>query len=113
MPHTYKGTLTHLNSGETMKRYFAATLLVPALLAGCGGNYQITRAGDVPATKSDLARDERACNQANFFVPESSKDKSDQTIHMTAAYIDCMRDKGWNFARTERKLSWIKSVQLD
>ena len=38
-----------------MKRYFAATLLVPALLAGCGGNYQITRAGDVPATAADTA----------------------------------------------------------
>ena len=96
-----------------MKRYLAATLLVPALLAGCGGNYQITRAGDAPATKADFERDERACNQANFFVPESSKDKADQTIHMSAAFIDCMRDKGWNFNRTERKMSWVKSVQLN
>lgn len=96
-----------------MKRYLAAPLLLAALLAGCGGNYQITRAGDAPASKADFERDERACNQANFFVPESSRDKADQTVHMSAAFIDCMRDKGWNFTRTERKLSWIKSVQLD
>jgi hypothetical protein len=96
-----------------MKRSFAVTLLLATLLAGCGGNYQITRAGNDAATKADFERDERACNQANFFVPESSKDKSDQTIHMSSAFIDCMRDKGWNFKRTERKLSWVKSVQLN
>ena len=96
-----------------MKRSFAVTLLLAALLAGCGGNYQITRAGNDTATKADFDLDERACNQANFFVPESSKDKSDQTIHMSSAFIDCMRDKGWNFKRTERKLSWVKSVQLN
>lgn len=91
-----------------MKRYLAATLLFPALLAGCGGNYQITRSGNAPAAKADFERDERACNQANFFIPASSKDKADQTIHISPAFIDCMRDKGWKFTRTERKLSWIK-----
>jgi hypothetical protein len=96
-----------------MKQSVAAVLLLSALLAGCGGNYQITRAGNDGATKADFERDERACNQANFFVPESSKDKSDQTIHMSAAFLDCMRDKGWNFKRTERKFSWVKSVQLN
>ena len=96
-----------------MKSSFAAALLFSALLAGCGGNYKITRVDNVGATKADFERDERACNQANFFVPESSKDKADQTIHMSAAFLDCMRDKGWNFKRTERKLSWMKSVQLD
>lgn len=96
-----------------MKSSFVAVLVLSALLAGCGGNYQITRAGNDAATKADFERDERACNQANFFVPSSSKDKADQTIHMSAAFIDCMRDKGWNFTRTERKLSWIKSVQVN
>jgi hypothetical protein len=96
-----------------MKSSFVAVLVLSALLAGCGGNYQITRAGNDAATKADFERDERACNQANFFVLSSSKDKADQTIHMSAAFIDCMRDKGWNFTRTERKLSWIKSVQLN
>jgi hypothetical protein len=96
-----------------MKSSFVAVLVLSALLAGCGGNYQITRAGNDAATKADFERDERACNQANFFVPSSSKDKADQTIYMSAAFIDCMRDKGWNFTRTERKLSWIKSVQLN
>lgn len=96
-----------------MKTSFTATLFFTALLAGCGGNYQISRAGDNTTTQTDFERDERACNQANFFVPESSKDKADQTIHMSAAFIDCMRDKGWNFKRTERKLSWVKSVQLN
>lgn len=96
-----------------MKSSLAVTLLFSAVLAGCGGTYQITRAGNDAATKADFERDERACNQANFFVPASSKDKPDQTIHMSAAYIDCMREKGWNFKRTERKLSWVKSVQLD
>ena len=96
-----------------MKASLAMTFVFSAALVGCGGSYQITRAGNDGATKADFERDERACNQANFFVPESSKDKADQTIHMSAAYIDCMRDKGWNFKRTERKLSWVKSVQLD
>jgi hypothetical protein len=96
-----------------MKTSLAATLCFTALLAGCGGNYQISRAGNDASTQADFERDERACNQANFFVPESSKNKADQTIHMSAAFIDCMRDKGWNFKRTERKLSWVKSVQLD
>lgn len=96
-----------------MKQSVAAVLLLSAALAGCGGSYQITRASNDGATKADFERDERACNQANFFVPESSKDKSDQTIHMSAAFMDCMRDKGWNFKRTERKLSWVKSVQLN
>lgn len=96
-----------------MNRFLAAPLLCSALLIGCGGNYQITRVGNDASTKTDFERDERACNQTNFFVPESSKDKADQTIHMSAAFIDCMRDKGWNFKRTERKLSWVKSVQLN
>ncbi len=96
-----------------MKPSFAVALLFSALLAGRGGNYQITRAGTDGGSKADFERDERACNQANFFVPESSKDKKDQTIYMSAAFMDCMRDKGWNFKRTERKLSWVKSVQLD
>jgi len=96
-----------------MKPSLAAILFFTALLAGCGGNYQISRAGNDATSKTDFERDERACNQTNFFVPESSKDKADQTIHMSAAFIDCMRDKGWNFKRTERKLSWIKSVQLN
>ncbi len=97
-----------------MKQSFSATLLLPTLLlASCGGNYQITRTGSNAATKADFEQDERACNQANFFVPESSKDKKDQTIYMSAAFIDCMRDKGWNFNRTERKFSWIKSVRMD
>ena len=96
-----------------MKQSVATVLLLSALLAGCGGNYQITRAGNDAATKADFEQDERTCNQVNFFVPESSKDKKDQTIHMSSAFLDCMRDKGWNFKRTERKLSWMKSVQLD
>ena len=96
-----------------MKQSFAAVLLFSTLLVGCGGNYQITRAGDKPATKADFEQDERACNQANFFVPESSKDKKEQTIYMSSAFLDCMRDKGWNFNRTERKFSWVKSVQVN
>jgi hypothetical protein len=96
-----------------MRRSFAAVLVFTTLLAGCGGNYQITRSGSNAGTKADFERDERACNQANFFVPESSKDKKDQTIYMSSAYIDCMRDKGWNFNRTERTFSWVKSVRMD
>ena len=96
-----------------MKKSFAAVLLLSTVLAGCGGNYQITRAADNNRTKADFEQDERACNQANFFVPESSKDKQDQTIYMSSAFLDCMRDKGWNFNRTERKFSWVKSVQVN
>jgi len=96
-----------------MKKSAAAVLLLSALLVGCGGNYQITRAGNGAVTKAAFDNDERACNQANFFVPQSSKDKKDQTIHMSSVFLDCMRDKGWNFTLTERKLSWMKSVRLD
>lgn len=96
-----------------MKKSVAFVLLLSTLLVSCGGNYQITRAGNGVVYKGDFDNDERVCNQTNFFVPQSSKDKKDQTIYMSLVFLNCMRDKGWNFKLTERKLSWIKSVRLD
>ncbi len=95
-----------------MKTSTLLMIATTALLCACGGNYQVTRAGTA-ASKADFARDEMACNQVNFFVRSAVREDPTQTIHMTDKFIDCMRDKGWNYTRTERTFAWTKSTQLN
>lgn len=84
-------------------RRFTALLFAAAVLAGCGGTYQVARAPGNSGSTSDFARDERACNQRNAFVMAKAEDPK-QTIYMTDAFRECMASKGWNYTRTERKL---------
>lgn len=81
---------------------FTILLLASALLAGCGGTYQVARAPGNEGSSSDFARDERACNQRNIFVMAKPEDTR-QTIYVTDAFRDCMASKGWSYTRTERK----------
>ncbi len=83
-------------------RRFTVLLLAAALLAGCGGTYQVARAPGNDGSSSDFARDERACNQRNFFVMARAEDPK-QTIYVTDAFRNCMASKGWNYTRTEGK----------
>jgi hypothetical protein len=84
-------------------RRFTALLFTAALLAGCGGTYQVARAPGNAGSSSDFARAERDCNQRNAFVMANPEDAK-QTIYLTDAFRDCMASKGWNYSRTERKL---------
>lgn len=94
-----------------LSRFLLPSLAIATLLAGCGGVYQISRAPGNAGSGADFARDERACNQQNFFVMSSADDPK-QTIYITDKFIGCMEAKGWKYARSERKFWPAKQSSL-